>query len=93
MADFRLSLWQEIGICFKRGCKTFGEIEIDIYTEEKILRISVSTIDRLLTDERNKYELKGRSHTKPGALLKNHISIRTFSQWDEQESGFLEIRA
>lgn len=97
-----IKIWQILGYpCGKRlkpilreavaKLKTFGEIEINRDTDEKLSRISVSTIDRLLKGERKKYELKGRSHTKPGTLLKNQIPIRTFSEWDEQRVGFLEI--
>jgi hypothetical protein len=60
-------------------------------TKKKLLRISASTIDRILKPERKKYELKGRSFTKPGTLLKNQIPIRTFADWDEQRPGFVEI--
>lgn len=95
-------IWQILGYpCGKRlkpilseavvKLKEFDEINIDRETEEKLLRISASTIDRLLKEERKKYELKSRSHTKPGTLLKNQIPIRTFSEWDEQRPGFLEI--
>jgi len=31
------------------------------------------------------------STTKPGSLLKNLIPVRTFTEWDEQRPGFLEI--
>jgi hypothetical protein len=31
------------------------------------------------------------STTKPGSLLKNLIPIRTFTEWDEERPGFLEI--
>lgn len=65
--------------------------EIRRETKKKLLRISASTIDRLLRQERKKYELKGRSLTKPGTLLKHQIPIRTFSEWDEQRPGFVEI--
>ena len=33
----------------------------------------------------------GRSHTKPGTLLKSQIPIRTWSEWDEDTPGFVEI--
>jgi hypothetical protein len=46
---------------------------------------------RLLKPERRKYELRGRSGTKPGTLLKKQIPIRTFAEWDEQRPGFVEI--
>lgn len=68
-----------------------GEIQLDAQTREKLLRISPSTIDRLLAPERRKLQLKGKSGTKPGTLLKHQIPIRTFSQWDESRPGFVEL--
>ena len=67
------------------------EIKLDEETRDKLLNISAATIDRLLKPEREKHTLKGRSHTKPGTLLKNQIPIRTFAQWDEKKPGFVEI--
>ena len=69
----------------------FGEIEADAETREKLNRISAATIDRLLAAERKKYQLKGRSGTRPGSLLKKQIPMRTFSEWDERRPGFVEI--
>jgi len=71
--------------------KEFKELDIDINTEQKLLKISSATIDRLLKEDRKMYELKSRSYTKPGTLIKSQIPIRTFSQWDEHCPGFLEI--
>jgi len=67
------------------------EIKLDEATKGKLLAISSATIDRLLKAERKKYQLKGRSHTKPGTLLRHQIPIRTFSEWNEQRPGFVEI--
>lgn len=67
------------------------EMRLRRETEEKLLRISASTIDRLLGPERKKQELRGRSGTKPGSLLKYQIPIRTFSEWDESRPGFVEV--
>lgn len=67
------------------------EIVIGEQTREKLYRISPATIDRLLSAEKKKYQLRGKSHTKPGTLLKSQIPIRTFSQWDEKRPGFTEI--
>ena len=58
---------------------------------EQLLTISPATIDRLLAPERKKLELKGRSHTKAGALLKHHIPIRVFFDWNERIPGFFEL--
>ena len=71
--------------------KQFNEISIDKNTEEKLLRMSPATIDRLLKKEKRKFNLKGRTLTKPGTLLKHSIPIRTFSDQDEQEPGFVEV--
>jgi len=67
------------------------EIKVTREIKKKLLRISASTIDRILKPERKKYELKGRSLTKPGTLLRHQIPIRTFSEWNEQRPGFVEI--
>jgi hypothetical protein len=67
------------------------EIQLNPVTEEKLLRISASTIDRVLAPDRKKQTIKGRSGTKPGSLLKHQIKIRTFSEWNEQKPGFVEI--
>ncbi|MGO9951596.1 MAG: integrase catalytic domain-containing protein [Dissulfurispiraceae bacterium] len=67
------------------------EITLDAATKGKLLTISAATIDRMLRAERKKQQLKGRSHTKPGTLLKHQIPIRTFAQWDDKRPGFVEI--
>jgi len=69
----------------------FGEITCDRETREKLNRMSASTIDRLLSGERRRAQLKGRSGTRPGSLLKKQIPMRTFSEWDEGKPGFMEI--
>ena len=69
----------------------FGELRLAATTREKLLRISAATVDRLLQPERRKQQLRRRSHTKPGTLLKHQIPIRTFAEWDEQQPGFVEI--
>lgn len=56
-----------------------------------LLRMSASTIDRRLANERKKMALRGRSHTKPGSLLKSQIPVRTWAEWDDAVPGFVEI--
>jgi transposase InsO family protein len=58
---------------------------------KKLATISRSTVERLLTEERKKHKLKGKSTTKKGALLKNQIPVRKFWAWDEKQPGFCEI--
>jgi len=53
--------------------------------------MSAATIDRHLAGERSRLGLRGRSHTKPGTLLKSQIPIRTWAEWAEDRPGFVEI--
>ena len=69
----------------------WGEIEVATSTKEKLERISAATIDRLLARERKRLELKSRSGTKPGTLLRSQIQIRTSTDWDDCRPGFGEI--
>lgn len=69
----------------------FRELNIDDEVKKKLFQISPATIDRLLVSERRKFQLKRRSTTKPGTLLKHQIPIRTFSDWDEKRPGFVEV--
>ncbi len=56
-----------------------------------LVRMSAATIDRRLAPERAKLISRGRSHTKPGTLLKSQIPIRTWADWDDAVPGFVEI--
>lgn len=68
----------------------WGEMNVSAETRRKLDRISAATIDRLLSQERKRLELKSRSGTKPGTLLKHQVGIRTFADWDENKPGFAE---
>lgn len=69
----------------------FNELRLESETRTKLLQLSAATADRILKPERSKYELRGRSRTRPGTLLKHQIPIRTFSEWNEQRPGFVEL--
>ena len=58
---------------------------------KKLIKISPSTIDRLLKKYKKRPIGKGRSYTKPGTLLKTQIPVRTFADWTENKVGFFEI--
>jgi hypothetical protein len=68
-----------------------GELHLQPATRAQLLRMSAATIDRALAPERRKLQIKGRSGTKPGSLLRRQIPIRTFAEWDEARPGFLEV--
>ena len=97
-----LKLWELLNyVCGKRlvaimpeliaKLEQFGELRLTASTKEKLLRISAASVDRLLQPERRKQQLRRRSQTKPGTLLKHQIPIRTFAEWDEQQPGFVEM--
>lgn len=67
--------------------KEYGGLPLDAV--KALLKISPSTIDRLLEHTRTKYRRRGRATTKPGTLLRKQIPIKT-EQWDETRPGFLE---
>ena len=67
------------------------ELELSDKQRALLCSISAASLDRLLSAERRRLRLKGRSMTKPGSLLKGQIPVRTFAQWDHGKAGFLEI--
>ena len=68
-----------------------GELMLSAEVRAKLLRVSAATIDRLLAPERARLELKGRTGTRPGGVLRSQIPVRTFADWDDARPGFLEI--
>lgn len=68
-----------------------GELDLSDAEAELLVAMSAATIDRRLKGARVLAGFSGRSHTKPGSLLKSQIPIRTWSEWDEDKPGFVEI--
>jgi hypothetical protein len=94
-------IWEVYGrICSKRlqpflaeGIKVLErcqEIEVSSDTKELLLNISSASIDRCLRPVRMRSS-PGLSTTKPGSLLKNLIPVHTFTEWDQERPGFMEI--
>lgn len=67
--------------------ETYGPISQK--TAIGLLRISPSSIDRMLNPIRAQYTKHGRATTKPGTLLRKQVQVKT-NQWDESRPGFLE---
>jgi hypothetical protein len=65
-----------------RAC---AELDVTDEVAAKLSSMSAATIDRRLAGERARLQLKGRSGTKPGTLLKSQIPIRTWADWNEQQ--------
>jgi len=68
-----------------------GELHINADTQAQLCKISPATMDRLLRPWRRVGGRRGLTTTRPGNLLKNMIPIRTFTDWQENKAGFLEI--
>jgi len=94
-------IWEVCGrICSKRlhpflpemvkVLERCGELQLSEQTKALLLQMSRSTIDRCLSPARFEHP-RGLSTTKPGSLLKKVIPVRTFTPWDEDKPGFLEI--
>ena len=68
-----------------------GELDLTDTEAELLVAMSAATIDRRLKGAKVLASFRGRSHTKPGSLLKSQIPIRTWSEWDDARPGFVEI--
>jgi hypothetical protein len=95
-------IWEVCGrICSKRlqpflpemvkVLERCGELRLTEQTKMLLLQMSRSTIDRCLGPVRFEHPVHGLSTTKPGSLLKKAIPVRTYTPWDEDQPGFLEI--
>jgi len=94
-------IWEVCGrICSKRlrpflpemvkVLERCGELTLPAETKRLLLKMSSATIDRCLGPARFDHP-HGLSTTKPGSLLKKAIPVRTYTPWDEDQPGFLEI--
>ena len=57
----------------------------------QLLVMSAATIDRRLRPFRLQLRPHGMGTTKPGTLLKHQVPIRTFTPWEDEQAGFVEI--
>lgn len=96
-----VTIWRICGgICGKRlhpiladmvaSLERHEELKLDEETKTLLLAVSPATIDRLLQPYKASRR-RGQSSTKPGGLLKSQIPVRTFADWDDNQTGFVEI--
>jgi hypothetical protein len=94
-------IWEICGrICSKRlqpflpemvkVLERIGTLILSAETKKLLLGMSRASIDRCLSSARQRRP-HGLSTTKPGTLLKKAIPVRTYTPWDEEKPGFLEI--
>ena len=67
-----------------------GHLRLTEEERRQLLAMSLSTAERFLRTQR-KPRLHGLSTTTPGPWSKAQIPVRTFSQWEEDRPGFVEI--
>ena len=68
-----------------------GELDLTEHDARLLCAMSPATIDRRLQGAKVLAGLRGRSHTRPGSILKFKVPVRTWSEWDEGVPGFCEI--
>ena len=73
------------------GSPCSGELTPAPAVDKLLRQASAATLGRLLAPARSRYPVRGATTTPPGTWLKHEIPIRTFTDWDDAEPGFLEI--
>lgn len=95
-------LWEQSGpLCGKRlwaflpiwieSLERHQQLSLEPGLQALLLSMSPATIDRKLRAARRRSPRRGLSTTRAGHLLKQHIPVRTFADWDEARPGFTEI--
>lgn len=72
-----------------RTLEHYGHLSLSPEIRLQLLRISPSTMDRLLMSHRQEQH-RSISTTKRGSLLKKQIRVRTFADWNGVVPGFVE---
>ncbi len=94
-------VWEASGqLCGKRlapfmdelvpALEAAGALRVAAPVREQLLQMSAATMDRRLRPFRLP-QRHGLGTTKPGTLLKQQIPVHTYTPWDEQRLGFVEI--
>lgn len=68
-----------------------GILVIESSICDRLLAMSAATIDRRLRPFRLQTRPHGLSTTKPGTLLKQQVPVQTYTPWEEERPGFVEI--
>src|SRR5688572_4992230 len=95
------TVWEASGeLCGKRlapflaefvpALEAEGVLVLEPPVRTQLLQMSAATIDRRLHPFRLQ-QRHGLGTTKPGTLLKQQVPIHTYTPWDEQRPGFVEI--
>jgi len=67
-----------------------GHLKLTDKVRSQLISISPATIDRILRPQKRCDQLRGKSLTRSGNLLKHQIPVRTFADWEDKKPGFFE---
>lgn len=67
--------------------RAHGELDLDEQAAALLAGMSAATIDQRLAPARARLAVRGRSHTKPGSLLKSRSPMRTWADHHEVTLG------
>jgi hypothetical protein len=67
-----------------------GALTVEAPVRAQLLQMCAATMDRRLRPFRLQ-QRHGLGTTKPGTLLKQQVPVHTYTPWDEQRLGFVEI--
>jgi hypothetical protein len=68
-----------------------GVLRLSDTERAALVAMSPATVDRRLAPFRRQLRPHGWGTTKPGTLLKHQIPVHTYTPWEEERAGFLEI--
>jgi hypothetical protein len=96
-----IAIWETASqICSKRlapflpqlvdALERHGHLHLSPETRTKLLAISPATMDRLLADVRRANKGGASANSTRTLLLKQQVSIRTFSDWADVQPGYVE---
>lgn len=99
--DALIVVWKTASqICAKRlapfmpqlveALERHGHLNLSPETQAKLLAMSPATMDRLLADVRRAQKGGVSGKASRTSLLKQQIAIRTFSDWDNVQPGYVE---
>lgn len=75
---------------FVESMERHGHLCLDPAVRDKLLAVSVATIDRLLRPIRARGKGSRKRRRRPNALLKRQVPVRTSSDWNNEPPGFCE---
>ncbi|MFA6160019.1 MAG: hypothetical protein WC678_02935 [Parcubacteria group bacterium] len=66
-----------------------NELEITDFVKEKLLKISLGTVKRIVGHTKRISKIKIKGTTKPGSILKKQIAVR-YGRWTDTDPGWCE---